>query len=173
VLKFSPPKATWPRSRTAISVLRGGTASNRRRTRSMPPCRERAEAVLHRRSHRLPRCTGDLQYRRRLATYRCKLHRCAEKPNPHQHGRGAWRDNVFVDRLWNSVKYEEVYLHTYDSVAAAKAGMQRYLFPSITAIVRTRHLIDRLPITFASTLGRSRRLHNPRSRDKCNLGRRR
>ena len=29
-------------------------------------------------------------------------------------GRGAWRDNVFVERLWRSVKYEEVYLHAYD-----------------------------------------------------------
>jgi putative transposase len=34
-------------------------------------------------------------------------------------GRGTWRDNVFVERLWKSVKYEEVYLHAYDSVAAA------------------------------------------------------
>jgi putative transposase len=42
-------------------------------------------------------------------------------------GRGCWRDNVFVERLWKSVKYEEVYLHAYDSVSAAKAGLQRYL----------------------------------------------
>jgi len=41
-------------------------------------------------------------------------------------GRGAWRDNVFVERLWKSVKYEEVYLHAYDSVAAAKAGIGNY-----------------------------------------------
>jgi putative transposase len=41
-------------------------------------------------------------------------------------GRGARRDNVFVERLWKSVKYEEVYLHGYDSVAAAKSGIQRY-----------------------------------------------
>ena len=41
-------------------------------------------------------------------------------------GRGAWRDNVFVERLWRSVKYEEVYLHAYDPVAAAKAGIGRY-----------------------------------------------
>ena len=38
-------------------------------------------------------------------------------------GRGAWRDNVFVERLWRSVKYEEVYLHAYDSVAEAYAVM--------------------------------------------------
>jgi putative transposase len=41
-------------------------------------------------------------------------------------GRGAWRDNVFVERLWKSVKYEEVYLHAYDSVAAAKASIGNY-----------------------------------------------
>jgi len=41
-------------------------------------------------------------------------------------GRGAWRDNVFVERLWRSVKYEEVYLHAYDSVAAAKSGIGNY-----------------------------------------------
>ena len=41
-------------------------------------------------------------------------------------GRGAWRDNVFVERLWRSVKYEEVYLHAYESVSAAKAGIGRY-----------------------------------------------
>ena len=36
-------------------------------------------------------------------------------------GRGAWRDNVFVERLWRSVKYEEVYLQAYDSVSARPA----------------------------------------------------
>jgi putative transposase len=41
-------------------------------------------------------------------------------------GKGAWRDNVFVERLWKSVKYEEVYLHAYDSVAQARAGLARY-----------------------------------------------
>jgi putative transposase len=42
-------------------------------------------------------------------------------------GRGCWRDNVFVERLWRSIKYEEVYLHAYQSVSAAKAGVGRYL----------------------------------------------
>lgn len=41
-------------------------------------------------------------------------------------GRGAWRDNIFVERLWRSVKYEEVYLYAYDSVTAARAGLDRY-----------------------------------------------
>ena len=42
-------------------------------------------------------------------------------------GKGAWRDNVFVERLWRSVKYEEVYLKAYDTVSAARAGLARYL----------------------------------------------
>jgi putative transposase len=42
-------------------------------------------------------------------------------------GKGAWRDNVFVERIWKSVKYEEVYLHAYDSVGAARASIGRYL----------------------------------------------
>ena len=42
-------------------------------------------------------------------------------------GRGAWRDNVFVERLWRSVKYEEVYLKAYDSVGEARASLGRYL----------------------------------------------
>ena len=42
-------------------------------------------------------------------------------------GKGAWRDNVFVERLWRSVKYEEVYLRAYDSVSEARASLGRYL----------------------------------------------
>ena len=42
-------------------------------------------------------------------------------------GKGAWRDNVFVERLWRSVKYEEVYLKAYDSVSDARASIGRYL----------------------------------------------
>jgi putative transposase len=42
-------------------------------------------------------------------------------------GKGCWRDNVFVERLWKSIKYEEVYLHAYDTVSAAKSGIGRYL----------------------------------------------
>jgi len=41
-------------------------------------------------------------------------------------GQGCWRDNVFVERLWKSVKYEEVYLRAYVSVSEAKAGLARY-----------------------------------------------
>ena len=42
-------------------------------------------------------------------------------------GRGAWRDNVFVERLWRTIKYEEVYLRAYDSVAEARVSIGRYL----------------------------------------------
>jgi len=42
-------------------------------------------------------------------------------------GKGAWRDNVFVERLWRSIKYEEVYLKAYDSVSEARASIGRYL----------------------------------------------
>ena len=42
-------------------------------------------------------------------------------------GKGAWRDNVFVERLWKSVKYEEVYLRAYASVSEARASIGRYL----------------------------------------------
>jgi putative transposase len=42
-------------------------------------------------------------------------------------GRGSWRDNVFVERLWRSVKYEEVYLRAYDSVAEARSSIGAYL----------------------------------------------
>jgi putative transposase len=42
-------------------------------------------------------------------------------------GKGSWRDNVFVERLWRSIKYEEVYLKAYDSVSEARASLGRYL----------------------------------------------
>ena len=41
-------------------------------------------------------------------------------------GKGCWRDNVFVERLWKSVKYEEVYLHGYDTVSIARQALNRY-----------------------------------------------
>ena len=40
-------------------------------------------------------------------------------------GRGAWRDKVFVERLWRSVKYEEVYLRAYSSVSDARTSNGR------------------------------------------------
>ena len=42
-------------------------------------------------------------------------------------GKGCWRDNVFVERFWRTLKYEEVYLHAYASVSDARAGIARYV----------------------------------------------
>lgn len=42
-------------------------------------------------------------------------------------GKGAWRDNVFVERLWRTIKYEEVYLHAYDTVSDARRSLGRYI----------------------------------------------
>ena len=42
-------------------------------------------------------------------------------------GKGCWRDNVFVERFWRSIKYEHVYLHAYESTAEASAGIRRYI----------------------------------------------
>lgn len=42
-------------------------------------------------------------------------------------GRGAWRDNVFIERFWRTIKYEEIYLKAYDSVAQARQGIGRFI----------------------------------------------
>ena len=42
-------------------------------------------------------------------------------------GKGAWRDNVFIERLWRTIKYEEVYLRAYVSVSKARASIGCYL----------------------------------------------
>jgi putative transposase len=73
-------------------------------------------------------------------------------------GRGAWRDNVFVERLWRSVKYEEVYLRAYDSVAEARASIGRYLafynrkrpHSSLDARTPDRAYFDGLPLAAAA-----------------------
>jgi putative transposase len=41
-------------------------------------------------------------------------------------GRGRWVDNVFVERLWRSVKYEEIYLHGYETPRQVNAALARY-----------------------------------------------
>jgi putative transposase len=68
-------------------------------------------------------------------------------------GRGSWRDNVFVERLWRSVKYKEVYLRAYDSVGEARASLGRYLdfynrrrpHSSLDARTPDRAYFDHLP----------------------------
>ncbi len=68
-------------------------------------------------------------------------------------GKGSWRDNVFVERLWRSVKYEEVYLRAYDSVGEARASIGRYFdfynrkrpHSSLDARTPDRAYFDHLP----------------------------
>jgi len=42
-------------------------------------------------------------------------------------GKGSWRDNVFVERLWHTIKYEEIYLKAYDTVKEARASTGKYI----------------------------------------------
>ena len=42
-------------------------------------------------------------------------------------GKDAWRDTVFVERLWRTVKYEKMYLHAYETIPMARAGLDRYI----------------------------------------------
>jgi putative transposase len=73
-------------------------------------------------------------------------------------GKGAWRDNVFVERLWRSVKYEEVYLRAYDSVSEASASIGRYLdfyngrrpHSSLDGMTPDRAYFNALPIRMAA-----------------------
>jgi putative transposase len=47
-------------------------------------------------------------------------------------GKGAWRDNVFVERLWRNVKYEEVYLRAHDSVSKSVSALRGVACASAT-----------------------------------------
>lgn len=42
-------------------------------------------------------------------------------------GKGAWRDNVFVERLWRTIKYERVYLRAYDGVSVARTDLAQFI----------------------------------------------
>jgi putative transposase len=62
----------------------------------------------------------------------CTSQECTGLLNDHgiqisMDGTGRWRDNVFVERLWRSLKYEEVYLHAYETVREAHQGVARYV----------------------------------------------
>ena len=52
-------------------------------------------------------------------------------------GKGRWLDNLFVERLWRSVKYEEAYLHAYESIMEARSKIGDYLaFPTLSESIR-------------------------------------
>ena len=82
----------------------------------------------------------------KLLSTRSRLKPITPSPNPHvsivvhlrggsqtqgiqisMDGVGRWRDNVFVERLWRSLKYEEVYRHAYETVRDAQDGVARYM----------------------------------------------
>lgn len=73
-------------------------------------------------------------------------------------GRGAWRDNVIVERLWRSVKYEEVYLRAYGAVSEARGSIGRYLtfynsrrpHSSLAARTPDQTYFDNLPMVMAA-----------------------
>ncbi len=73
-------------------------------------------------------------------------------------GKGAWRDNVFVERLWRSIKYEEIHLRAYDTVGEARASIGRYLafyngqrpHSSLDRKTPDQAYFDRLPQTAAA-----------------------
>jgi putative transposase len=73
-------------------------------------------------------------------------------------GRGRWRDNVFVERIWKSIKYEEVYLHAYNSVSEARARIAKYIgfynsmrpHSSLQALTPDQVYINRLPAALAA-----------------------
>jgi putative transposase len=74
-------------------------------------------------------------------------------------GKGPWRDNCFIERLWKSVKWEEVYLHAYDTVTDA----QRHLAAYFTFYNQGRPhstLDGRTPIWFTLACCRSSRQRN-------------
>jgi putative transposase len=59
-------------------------------------------------------------------------------------GKGRWIDNVFAERLWRSVKYEEVYLHAYDDIRVARKSLKRY-FTFYNSERKHQSLEDRTP----------------------------
>jgi len=63
-------------------------------------------------------------------------------------GRGSWRDNLFLERFWRSVKYEEVYLRAYDSVDEARASLSRYM--SLDARTPDQAYFNSLPFRAAA-----------------------
>ena len=73
-------------------------------------------------------------------------------------GKGRWRDNVFVERIWRSIKYEEVYLHAYASIGEARTSIGRYLefsnstrpHSSLKALTPDQVYFNRLPEPMAA-----------------------
>ena len=138
-LTVERPNQVWAMDITYIPMARGFVYLGRRGRLVQPPGSGLA-AVDHHGGRVLPR-GGRGGARPGTASRRSSTPtRAASSPAPpspaccwsnaiaiSMDGKGSWRDNVFVERLWRSVKYEEVYLRAYDSVAEARASLGRYL----------------------------------------------
>lgn len=94
------------------------------RTRSNDFCVEAVEEALAR--HGTPEIFNTDQGSQFTSTDFIKV-LAAREVKISMDSKGAWRDNVFVERLWRSIKYEEVYLRAYNSVSEARTGIGRYL----------------------------------------------
>ena len=90
----------------------------------------------------------DLQHRPGQPVHRRGVHRRAQGPRVaiSMDGKGRWVDNVFVERLWRSVKYEEIYLHAYETPKRSQCGAD----PLLQFLQR--------PTTAPSRLTRARRM---------------
>ncbi|MBI4740814.1 MAG: transposase [Betaproteobacteria bacterium] len=74
-------------------------------------------------------------------------------------GKGCWRGNVFVERLWKSVKYEEIYLHGHDTVSGDRQALARYF--DFYNRRRPRPALDgNTPDTACFNLGKPDRLYS-------------
>ena len=77
-------------------------------------------------------------------------------------GKGAWRDNVFVERLWRSIKYEEIYLKAYDSVRAARLGLSNTWSSTIqSGLIRRITKLPLMRLTLQHCHLHKCRRHNP------------